>query len=356
MENRLKFYLLAEESGWDCSAYAFKDGPKIRDSGSYRVLSYNVIEARKHLSSKAQAIAKAYDNLRFEPKTLEEAFIIENTVNYLALNSFPEYYLNPLAIDPNYAGEVTTLGDLIFDYRGKEKTLNEIILDEGETPEVKKEEVNRKLDYYLTDMNRIVSASLLVIEGKTADEKSFRKATVAVVFEIIGFVLLHFLLAFLFLYPSETFRFYLFHPDPSRFLTYIGFLYPALLFFYDLSAVTFHSYQAKISEPYNYARRFLRRNAGKVFEDIKDGKERLSDYIAGAINSRIVLKNDIRDFSKLSSSYVDFKAVLNVSSLKEKRLYRFLSALDATAMTLAGIMGFVSLIVYILSIAFATAI
>ena len=95
MDNQLKFYLLAEKSGWDCSTYAYEYRKKIILSSPYQILSYNAIEAKKHLSNKAKEIVKEYNSLRLEPRTLEETFILETKINYLCLHSFPDYYIGP---------------------------------------------------------------------------------------------------------------------------------------------------------------------------------------------------------------------------------------------------------------------
>ena len=36
MEDYLKFYFLAEESGWDCTSYAFAYRNKLLSSGTYQ--------------------------------------------------------------------------------------------------------------------------------------------------------------------------------------------------------------------------------------------------------------------------------------------------------------------------------
>ncbi|MFA6862192.1 MAG: hypothetical protein WCR56_07495 [Bacilli bacterium] len=357
MDGLLKFYLLAEESGWNCSSYAFEYGPKIKDSQSYKILQSNLPEIRKSISGRANDIVVKSDSLRFDPKSVADCFILENKVNYLALHSFPEYYLNPLTIDPNYNGEVKSLGDLVFDYQGQECTLNDIILNDKDSLEIKKAEVNQQLEYFLSDANTLVYSSLAIVKKNAfSSQKNKKNQIIGTILEILLFISLNVFFAVMCIYPFPTFRLFLYYPDPSRVMTYLWYLYPILLFLFDLAFIVFHSYRAKISEPYNYAVRFLRKNSAKVFDDLRNGKEKIFDYIAGAINNRLVLKNDIKDFSKLSSSYIDFKAVINVSSLKEKRPYKVLRSLNVSFGTLAAVMGAISLIVFILGIAFNVAI
>ena len=107
MDGKMKFYLLAELSGWNCQAYLKDERKKVQESESLSILKDNVRKAKGHLSGKAREVVRSYENLRIDPKTIYQAFLIENSIDYLALHSFPEYYINPLAIDPDYEGEIT---------------------------------------------------------------------------------------------------------------------------------------------------------------------------------------------------------------------------------------------------------
>lgn len=335
MDGTLKFYLLAEESGWDCSAYAYQYGQEIKKTIAYQVLSYNVLEARQHLSFKAQDIVFSFDHFKADPLTVKDAFILDTKLNYLALHSFPEFYLNPLAVDPNYSGEVTSLGQLMFDYEGKEVSLNEIILDDKHKPEIKKEAVSAKLDEYLSDMNRLVAHSIRQVQRRAFAKGENSRFRFRSFVEIADFILINLYLFALMVVPYEPLRETVYAPSSHTATSYMVFLYPLTVIILNLLFVTYHTYKARISEPYNYARQFLRRSPDKIYDAIRKRKDELSDYIYGAINNRIELKNDIRDFSILSSSYIDFKAVIHVSKLREKKAYRILHGLTITFLTIA---------------------
>lgn len=351
MENALKFYFLAEQSGWNCSNYAFQYKQKLLSSTTYQIASINILSARKHLSAKAKMVCDTFDHLNKEPKTLKEVFILENTINYVALHSFPEYYLNPLTIDPNYSGDVTTIGDLIFDFQGKEMSLNEAIEEKTIPLEIKKEVINEQLEYYADDMNNLVRGSINILKKRafSMDDKS---QSVLHILEIIFFISMHFLELFILLYPFEPFREALYQLDYQKAMTYLWFLLPLSVFLYDLSFLSFHSYRCRISEPYNYARRFLKKNSSRVFESIKDKKEELYNYICGALNNQIKLQNDIKDFSMLSSSYVDFDKVLKVADLKQRKLYQVLRSFIFIFGTIASIMTVLTLIIYLIGMFF----
>ncbi len=356
MEDYLKFYFLAEESGWDCTSYAFQYRDKLLSSGTYQVITINLLSAKNHLGEKAQQLCEQFASLDKEPKTLKDVFILENTLNYLALNSFPEYYLNPLAINPRYSGDVTTIGELIFDIQGHEKSLNEWILDETIPLDVKKEEINNQLDYYLNDMNQLVSKSLDIVKKRAFSKGNDRKESISRIIEYTSFVMLHICLFLLIVYPFEEFRSCLYMMNSGKVMSFIWILFPLSIFLYDIFFILFHCYKSAISEPYNYARRFLKKNVNKVYEDIKNKKEELYNYICGAINNRITLKNDIKDFSKLSSSYVDIEKVITADELKKKKPYQILHFLLFAFGTLAYLMAAFSIIIYVLGMVFQTSI
>ncbi len=356
MEDYLKFYFLAEESGWDCTNYAFLYREKLLSSGTYQVITINVLSAKNHLGEKAQQICEQFSSLNKEPKTLKDVFILENTLNYLALNSFPEYYLNPLAINPRYSGDVTTIGELIFDIQGQEKSLNDWILDETIPIEEKKEEINNQLDYYLNDMNQLVAKSMDIVKKRAFSKGNDTKEAITRGIEYFSFVLLHICLFLLIVYPFEDFRACLYTMSSGKVMSYIWILFPLSVFLYDIFFILFHCYKSVISEPYNYARRFLKKNVNKVYEDIKNKKEELYNYISGAINNRILLKNDIKDFSKLSSSYVDIEKVITSDELKSKKSYQVLHFLLFAFGTLAYLMAVFSVIIYVIGMVFQTSI
>ena len=356
MEDKLKFYLLAEESGWDCSTYAYEYSKKLTNSKAYKVLTVNILSMRNILGDKPKEIVDAFDNLDFEPRTLKDVFVVENTLNYLALHSFPEFYLNPLSINPNYSGDVSSIGDLMFNIYGKEMPLNEIITNDEIPLDIKKEEINDQLDYYLNDMNKLVVYSMQTLKRRAFASKDDRKDLPFIFLEAFGFSAINFLLLFFFTYPNLWFRECLYVMDPSKSLTYLGILSPLLVFFYDFTFIFFHAYKSRISEPYNYARRFTRENTESIFKDIKQRKEELFDYICGAINNKITLSNDIKDFSKLSSSYIDFDKVLNVEKLKKKKGYIVLHSLVFVSATLAATVMLVTLIIYLISLSLKAAI
>lgn len=350
MDNQLKFYLLAEKSGWDCSTYAYEYRKKITLSSSYQILSYNAIEAKKHLSTKAKEIVKEYNSLKLEPRTLEETFILETKINYLCLHSFPEYYINPLCVDPNYSGDVTTIGDLIVNVDSTDYTINELIKDETIPIERKKEAIREKTSEYVKDMNELVHLSLTTVE-KSTRKKEGKSAFLSILslLEIIIFILLHAFLAFILLYPQPHYWECFYHPRFNYALTYTSYLFPMALGVYDIIFIIFHTYKANVNASYHYAKKFLKKQNQKIYDEILQQSETLFDYILGAMNIHMKLSNDIKIFSELSSTYIDFKKVLETDSIKRRKRFKVLSSLNYAFATIIYLLSFVSFIFYLYS-------
>ena len=356
MDSKMKFYLLAELSGWNCQSYVKDEKKRILESESYVLLKENVRKAKKHLSGKAREIVRSYEKLKIDPKTVYQSFLTENSVDYLCLHSFPEYYLNPFAVDPDYEGEITSIGELIFECAGEEKPLNEFILDDNISNKIKKEAVSIKLDYYLSDMELIVKKSIAQAKKEAFNP---RRDTISAVLRFLVcafFVVANVFLMILFIRPFEIFHDFLYQPDPTRLMTYVLYLFPVVVFLYDLVFVLFQSYRTRLRESFEYARRFLSKNADSVLDSIHDTRDRLFDYICGAINNRMALLGDIKDFSRLKDSYIDLRAVLLFGSLKKKRTYRFLRGLIIAMTTIALIAFLFAFIVYLLGSIFEVAI
>jgi len=328
----------------------------ILNSENYQILSYNVVEAREHRSDKAKSVVYAYDHINLNPGNVRECFVLETTINYLALHSFPEYYLNPLAIDPNYQGAINTIGSLIIDYQGVDQSINSIIMDESNTPESKKESVDKYLNECLSDMNIIVRDSLSTLNKRAFQKLTTWKDILFIILNSILFILANTGLFLLLVYPFDSFLALYQKLDPSKIMTYIAFLFPVSTFLYDFFFVFYHSYKAHISESYNYARRFLRRSSSNIYHDMQKGKNDLFDYISGAINSHIPLKDDIKLFSKISSSYIDFSGIMKVDEKSRSKKYRFLKSVCSSLSLFELAFLVFSIIIYALALYFKTAI
>ncbi len=350
MTGEMKLYLLAELSGWNCTSYAYSYYDYLKNNKAYQILESNINEVKKHISRKAEAIVDAYNEITFQPSNVKECFLIENAINYVALHSFEEYYVNPLTINPNYKGRLLTIGELIFDFKGEERPLNDIILDESYSDELKKEAVYLQLEQYLDDANDLVYSSLENVKNEATYK--IKTSVYKVAFECLLIIIFNVLYAFMLCYPYKDFQYFFTAFESNKVTSYVVLLFSFFLFAYDLIFTIFHSYKAMILEPYNYAKRFLNKHASKVFDDLYDTKEKLYNYISGAIKEKIVLTNDIKDFSKLSSSYIDFEAVLNASKLKGKKTYKVLRTADLSFLTLTSIIALLSFIIYLVNLIF----
>lgn len=350
MDSSLSFYLLAEEGGWDCSSYAFDYRKNILSSNAYHILQINVLECRKHPNGAAKRIVKDFEELYLQPLTIKDTFILETQINYLALHSFPAYYLNPLAIDPNYAGEITSIGDLRFTHDGKERTLNEIIEDKKTTPERKRQDIKGKIDFFLVDRNEMVSDSIRELKKQTLPDKSVRKKTFFRFADFFLFLVRNFIGLFCLLYPNESFRNGMLVPRRENAFSFAGILFYFLLFLFDFSFLSFHSLRSRIWEPYKYARRFLKKNTDQLFQDLSNEKDKLFSYIYSARKNHVQLKNDIKDFSKLSSSYIDFKSIKEVKKKEKGKFYRFLHNRKNILATLSAIARIVLFSLFLVAI------
>lgn len=355
MKEEMKFYLLAEKSGWNLQKYAIDYGKSLKETENYRTLANNINNAKDHLSFKARGLIESFDRLQFYTLNIKDCFILESSFDYLLLHSYPEYYINPLAIDPNYHGEINSIGELIFDFDGEDLTLNEIILDDTKSQEYKMERIEPQLEYYLSDMIKIADASIVDLKKQAINKTNFMSITFNIL-EILFFIFANVFLFVTWINPFEIFFDHFYNPVLTHVLTYLAYMYPLIIFLYDLSFIAFHIYRANVSESYNYAKRFLQKNTEKLFEDIGKRKEELKNYIEGAIYAKISLKNDIKDFSCLSESYVDLKAVMDYDKIKDRKLYRVLNALRFSLTTIAALSFVIFCIVYIIALVFKVSI
>ena len=350
MDDNKKFYLLAELSGWDCSKYIEGFSDKIKNSNAYRVLKYNMSDVEDIYTQNAYDLIEEYNKLNFELKTIKECYLLEEKVNYLALHSDPRFYINPFSINPNYIGSINSIGELAIPFKGGEKTINEIILDDDTPIEEKKKEVENQVDYYLFDFEQLVNRTILNTKSKTNEERSsqnkFRRR--AIIKFIIDVALVVFLVI-LFCFPNNLFFSNLYNRDYSKILTYVSYIYPATTLLALIVDVIFYSYRARIYEPINYARRFLKKNNDLLLQSIRKRKEELLDYIFGAIKSRIKLINDLCDYSMLSSSYVSLDKIVNIEKEVKQLKFKKLSDLSYSISFVSISVLLFSVVIYVIS-------
>lgn len=354
MEDAFRFRLFSELVGNDEHTSIKNYTALIKEKEPYQIILYNIQEARTSRSGKAKALVYAFDNLNYRPMNVKDLFKLETCLNYLALHSFPEYYLNPLAIEPDYQGEVNSIGNLYIDFKGKEKTINEVILDQENPPEVKKAAIKDYVNDCLRDMNSIIDNSLDLLKDAAFSKSENRKIILVFCLEIFLFVIFNFFLFFFAVYPFDEFQALYSRYYPGKVSSFFAIGYSLLTFLYDLAFIVFHSYKAKVLEPFNFAKRFLRKNEGRIFLDAKNRADRLFDYIYGASKSSIRLKNDITDFSMLSSSYIDYAAILDAEKKKTKRSYVFHRNLLFSITVLEILFFICTLTVYLFDLIFRT--
>lgn len=348
MTDELRFLLLSElvfEEKIDMRSHR-KD---FEESNAYKMLSYNIISAKNCQSRKAKSIVFSYENLNLEPRSIRDYFLIENALNYISLHSYPEYYLNPLTIDPNYEGEVNSIGDLIITYKGKDTSINEVILDDKETPDVKKEEIAGVLEYYQGDLEEILANSIAGFEKSERKNAGKDKRFYSSILDWFLLIASNFFAVFMVIFPFTSFQSLFMNPDFSLFSTYVMMFYPFITLFYDFIFLLYFAYKERQLEPYLYARRYLRLNGESIYQIIEDGKNKLYDYLCGAINNRIVLKNDITDFSLLSTSYLDISSIQNALKRTSSRLYKILYNIRFAFSCLMVAALIFSLVIYFLS-------
>ncbi len=354
MNDELRFKLFREIAGYNEITTCRHYSESLKNSEAYKIISYNIVEARKSKTRKAKSLVFAYDNLNFNVNSVKDIFKLEISINYMALHSFPCYYLNPLAIGPNYIGEINSIGDLYIDFKGKEKSINDIILDDENSLDIKYEQIKNYVNYCQGDMNDIINESLARLKNTNFSKTENKTDIILGVIEDIFFIIFNFTAFFFLIYPFKDYQALITSFSFSKITSILLILFPLITFLYDLSFIIFHSYKAKIMEPFNYAKRFLKQNEFKIYQDVKNRGEKLYNYLCGAIKARITLKNDITQFSMLSSSFIDYKAILDVENQKKKTLYKSLRNILFSFTLLELAIFILQIIVYIVDIIFST--
>lgn len=350
MEDTLKFFLLAEYSGWNTSSYAFNYSQDFVKSVPYQVLSFNVIRAKEHISREARNIVDEYQKIKLKPTTLKEVFILETKLNYLALHSFPEYYLNPLTINTGDIQDIDTIGQLIININGSDHSINSLIMNDEITLDDKNNAVDIKIENYVFDMNNLINDTVKLLKNRTfKQDASNKKNLILTIIDCSWFFVANFLVLFTLIYPSKVYLNSMFNFSSLSLMTILSLVFYITTFLYDVFFIVFHSFKSKILEPINYARRFLKKNVYKLEKSVFDKAEELKYYIKEAINNKRELKDDIKSFSLLSSTYIDFTKIFNIEKRIKEKDYRILKTLHTVFTTISVLITILFLTFYLLS-------
>lgn len=328
MRNEMYFYLLSEMTNWNCSEYAYQYKSDLYSSQSFAILNANLIEAKKHYSAKAKNIVDRANSLTMQPKDVKDYFLTEIEIDYLALNSFPEYYINPLMIDPDYHGSLNTIGELMFEIKGNNLPLNEIIVDEKTPNDEKKEAISNQLDSYLNDMLNFTQETISKVSQRAFINEETPKQKIFEYISLVFFFLTLGEMFFIYAYPFTSIQDAMFSVDNTKISSFFMLSTMILFIIYLFVFFIYHSYRAKIGEPFNYARRFLSKRSDIIFKEQRKSRNQLQEYIDNAIDSKEPLKDDITSFSNFSTAYIDFDDVFSVDTLKKRKPYKVLHFLN----------------------------
>lgn len=354
MNNDLRFKLFREIAGYNEISKCRNYVESLKDLEAYKIISYNIVEARKAKTRKAKALVYSFDNLNFKVNSIKDIFKLEISINYMALHSFPCYYLNPLAIQPNYIGEINSIGDLYIDFKGKEKSINDVILDDENSLETKYDQIRNYVNYCQGDMNDIINESLATLKNTNFSKTETKQDKILGFIEAILFIIFNFSAIFFLIYPFKDYQSLFTNFSFDKITNVIGILFPTITFLYDLFFIIFHCYKANIMEPFNYAKRFLKQNEFKIYQDVANRGEKLYNYLCEAIKTRITLKNDITNFSMLSSSFIDYNAILDVNKFIHKTSYKTLRNILFSFTLLEFVLFILQIIIYIVDVVFST--
>lgn len=316
MNNVDKSLLLAESFGADVSYFKLHYVETIVSSPQYVELVENVNYANKFQLVKAVGLVDDFRSLNYNIKTIEQAVVLANRVNYLYSVSFENYYLNPLVKYP-FKLKTASIGDLVVDFDGEKKTYNEIVLDEDHTLAYKAKVIADNAEYYRRELNEKNQFETSKLKGNKALKHIVRNAFISqgirLLLATIGLVAM----MAIYVYPYEKFTEFINLGMNFTSVSNYGF---ALVSIFSLISLLFAVccgvFVSKFTYPYFYFKGSLRKRTNKMYKTVNNHAQQLAEYILYHCKQHKIMSNDISKFETYELDKADYDAYKKIYSIR----------------------------------------
>ncbi len=294
-----KSLLLAEKFGANFSNVNKNYVESLLNNVEYKTLIDNVDWASNFHLVKSEALVEDFKKLNYECKTLEEALILTNRINYLSSISYEEYYVNPL-IKYDFKIKTKTIGELMLVYDGKYVSFNDLANDKNHHQGFKNKVIVEKCNDYVNEVCLTNQRNVELLQNNKGIRSTIRKYYFYLMIAVLFGIIFSLCALSVFCLNIDTFKNYLKYFSLSSINTYIitfGLVFACI---YDLHVCIVIATQSRVFYPYYYFKHVVSKKNNKRNKEISELGERLALYIVDCVTNSKPLDRNITSFSTKS--------------------------------------------------------
>lgn len=348
MNNIDKAIYLASKIGANFANFDTTYIQDILTSKEYKILLDNIKWTKNFNTQKAINLQDDFKALNYDIKNIEESIILSSRVNYLALVSFENYYLNPF-MKTNFKVRTNSIGDLMLLYDGKLASINDVILDTNHTDNYKMKILSNKCNEYASEIISKNSFDLSLTNSNKGIKNFIRKTYFINILKCI-FSLAAFIASLLvFILDNEVLKEYISYHNESNIYTYTISLFLIGTYLSVFFLLINLCYISNFFYPYFYFKHELKTKINKNVKKILKSSADLTYYLLIAVKEKKILKDDINSFNTDIISNDEFVNYANMYTFKEKHTYSALVYLYLLSNLIMLVGLVISLVIYFVS-------
>lgn len=343
MRNIDKAILLAEFLKVDVSQYLPDFVSKLLVSPQYLQLQSLMKKLKESKSSIPDELVVAYEKIKInEIDTIQDAMIAYGNINYCLRLVQNGYLINPLLYNPQVK-IINQIGDILIDFDGKNKTLNEVITIDGYTNRYKLQAIKSTLEYWKKDLNDKVLDPLYRVNLKTKNLPERHIFNYFVMTELVMTIIFDLGILFFLFSPfkiSQDFNQLLLNPI----LQYIGYAIIGIVSLLNIHLfATIHSRRRKLTK-YILARKKAFAHPNKILISCNKAYADVHQEILRALIERRPATREVKSFKNFLAMqrYLEFLEAINHRRGDDKISEEEGSSISMllTGLTIIGIIAF----------------
>ena len=327
-----KSMLLAEKFGANFSNISESYVSTFIDNDQYLTLVDNIKWASNFELAKSSALLEDFKLLNYNVKSLEEAIILSNRINYLSVVSSEEYYINPL-IKYNFDPKTKSIGDLVLTYDGKYASFNDVVKDNTHSLGFKNKAIIEKCNEYVSEIITKNQNDFELTTSNKGIKNIIKKNRIALIIRGIVLTILSLLAIFVFISKNDVFVDYLKYFSTSNLYTYLITIYLVFILMADVFYIGMVCYASSFFYPYYYFKHKAKSRIEKLSKQVYLKGEQLALYMIECV------KNNQEINAKLDEYTV--KPIKDEEFNLYKRMYDFEHASSYGALKILYIVGLV---------------
>ena len=326
MNTRERNLLLMEEDGFDCSAQAKELSEELKQSPLYQTAleRLNTVSQSAPTKKLIGAYTSARD-LNFDVRNMEDYAVLESRVLISALQSMPQWWVNPLNPSREARGGLNSIGQLFVDDEGK-RTVDSLIQDERLCLAEKLDIVAKRVNSWHQEMWDYSSETLREYRQTSGQRRGGKSASFYLRCALL--VIANIYLFCLLLIPADRIIEAFYHPDPTEIEAWVIFVPIFVTALYDIVFLIYNLITLNRDRAADYASKFANLRARRYMDHLDQAAQKLLYDLTEAVKSGITMTaGSLGLYASTFGEELDLEALSDEQKRRNRHPLTFLRAL-----------------------------